>query len=139
MSAACIANTYYFMCTSVTCTSGIRVPGLVYSGVPPCAAGSYAVFASEADFNTVAAGSDAGINITQDSTISALATDLSGVKSAVITLQGSTGGVSSSTPNPEIIQAEGVIFAATLAALCAVYGLKRIYRMFVPVGEVGHE
>lgn len=48
------------------------------------------------------------------------------------------GGGGTVDPNPDIIQAEGVIFAATLVAIASIYGLKRVYRLLVPEGA-GHD
>jgi hypothetical protein len=43
----------------------------------------------------------------------------------------------STTLNPEVIEAELLIFAATLTALCLFFGLKWVYRLLT--GGVGHE
>jgi hypothetical protein len=45
----------------------------------------------------------------------------------------------SSTVNPDVIQAEMVLFGATLTACAIVFGLKRVYRLLVPADGAGHE
>jgi hypothetical protein len=47
--------------------------------------------------------------------------------------------VKATPPDPDVIQAEGVIFGAVLTAMCAVYGLKKIYKILSHAEGVGHE
>jgi hypothetical protein len=67
--------------------------------------------------------------------IPSLQTSMQGLQTQMTALM---TGASRPAPNPEILQAEGVIFGATLVAIASIYGLKRVYRLFVPEGA-GHE
>jgi len=39
-------------------------------------------------------------------------------------------GQTVTAPNPEILQAQGIVFGVALTAACAIYGLKRVYGLF---------
>jgi hypothetical protein len=39
-------------------------------------------------------------------------------------------------PNPQIIQAEAIIFGFALAAACAVWGVKKLLALFQPSYEI---
>lgn len=80
---------------------------------------------------TSATGATSG-NTSQDGLIATLTTQLASANAAIVSLQGSSGGGGSSTPNPDVIAAEAVIFGVSLTAVALIWGAKRIYKHFSP-------
>lgn len=69
----------------------------------------------------------------------------SGFVASAVAGSAGTGGTVSGTvtlapslPDASVIEAQGFMFAATLVALAVIFGLKRVYRLFVPE-SAGHE
>lgn len=85
-------------------------------------------------FNTIAAAETNSVGA--NDTAVTVSNQFDQILTALTAAAGGGGGTSA--PNPDVIEAEGLIFGATLVALCSIYGLKYIYRLFTG-GMSNHE
>jgi hypothetical protein len=60
------------------------------------------------------------------------AADIATLKGQMQLIAAGSSILGTQPPNPQIIQAEAVIFGLALAAACAVWGMKKVYQIFIP-------
>jgi hypothetical protein len=88
--------------------------------------------AAQTTANTANTSATAGVatDASQTTTINTLTTQLAQANQAIVAL--ASGGGGSSSPNPDVIAAEAVIFGVSLTAVALIWGAKRIYKHFSP-------
>lgn len=134
--ATCIKPLSTFTCSNSASTTCVKQANTVYvvSASTTCSATEFAVL-KQADYNNLlalVAGQPvtASTNTAQTNNIAALQTQVNALLAGAV-----SATINNGQPNPEVLQAEGILFGAVFVAATLIWGTKRVMRVFSHTSE----